>query len=94
MPPTKKPHFSDSQVKENYNAVRVHLIVNPFSGKKKGLEVAKEVEANLIESKIEVESHITNGPNHAIQIAKSLNLIKGDVVASVGVVSSLMISSG
>ena len=84
VPPTKKPHFSDSQVKENYNAVRVHLIVNPFSGKKKGLEVAKEVEANLIESKIEVESHITNGPNHAIQIAKSLNLIKGDVVASVG----------
>lgn len=84
VPPTKKPHFSDSQVKENYNAVRVHLIVNPFSGKKKGLEVAKEVEANLIESKIEVESYITNGPDHAIQIAKNLNLIKGDVVASVG----------
>ena len=84
LPPTKKPHFSDSQIKENYKAVRVHLIVNPFSGKKKGLDVAKEVEANLIESKIKVELHITNEPNHAIQIAKNLNLVKGDVVASIG----------
>ena len=84
LPPTKKPHFSTSQIKENYKTVRVHLIVNPFSGKKKGLDVAKEVKANLIESNIKVESYITNEPNHAIQIAKNLNLVEGDVVGSVG----------
>ena len=54
LPPTKKPHFSTSQIKENYKTVRVHLIVNPLSGKTKGLDVAKEVKANLIESKIKV----------------------------------------
>ena len=84
LPPIPKPHFSDSQIKENYKTIRVHLIVNPFSGRKKGLEVAKEVEANLMESKIRVESYITNEPNHAIQIVKDLDLIEGDIVASIG----------
>ena len=84
LPPTKKPHFSTSQIKDNYKTDRVHLKVNPFSGKKKGLDVAKEVKANLIESNIKVESYITNEPNHAIQIAKNLNLVEGDVVGSVG----------
>ena len=84
VPPTKKPHFSNSQIKDNYKVIRAHLIINPFAGKKKGLEVAKVVESDLLESKIKVELHITQEPNHAIEIVKNLDLIKGDVVASVG----------
>jgi YegS/Rv2252/BmrU family lipid kinase len=84
LPPKKKPHFSNSQIKENYNTVRVHLIINPSSGRKKGLEVAREVEANLIESKIKIKTYITKEPNHAIQIVKDLDLVEGDVIASIG----------
>ena len=84
LPPTKKPHFSISQIKQNYKVAKVHLIINPFSGRKRGLLVAKEVEAGLLESKIKVESHVTNEPNHAIKVVKNLRLVKGDAIVSIG----------
>ena len=84
LPPTKKPHFSKLQITENYKVSKVHLIINPFSGRKKGLEVAKEVKAGLSESKIKVESHVTEASDHAISLVKNLSLVKGDAIVSIG----------
>jgi len=84
LPPIKKPHFSKRQVTENYKAAKVHLIINPFSGRKRGLQIAKEVEAGLLESKIKVESHVTEATDHAIHLVKNLSLLKGDAIVSIG----------
>ncbi len=83
-PPDKVPHFSNLQFKEEYKVRKVHLIINPYSGKKKGLEVASFVEKELYNSKIIVEKHITDKPNHAISIAQKLTLEPGDSIATVG----------
>ena len=83
-PPEKVPHFSNLQFKEEYKSRKVHLIINPYSGKKKGLEVGSIVEKELSNYKIEVKKHITNEPNHAITIAQELDLEEGDSVATVG----------
>ena len=32
VPPKKVSHFSNLQFKEEYKAVKAHVIVNPFSG--------------------------------------------------------------
>ena len=40
-PPEKVSHFSNRPVDELYETRRAHLIINPFSGKKKGDEVGK-----------------------------------------------------
>ena len=84
LPPIKKSHFSKSQIKDNYAVKSVHLVVNPISGRKKGLSVGKEVEDILLEAKIAVQSHITKGPNDAMQIVENLDLVEGDVLASIG----------
>ena len=51
-PPEKVPHFSNLQFKEEYKSRKVHLIINPYSGKKKGLEVGSIVEKELSNYKI------------------------------------------
>ena len=83
-PPEKVPHFSNLQFKEEYKVKKVHLIINPYSGKKKGLEVGKFVEQELTNSKIIVKKVVSEKPNHAISIVENLNLEKGDAVVTVG----------
>ena len=83
-PPEKVPHFSNLQFKEEYKTRKVHLIINPYSGKKKGLEVGSIVEKELSNSKIGVRKYITNEPNHAISVARELDLKEGDSIATVG----------
>ena len=83
-PPIKAPHFSNLQFKEEYNVTRAHVIVNPYSGKKKGITVSNFVRDELVNSKIDVELHVTDNPKHAIEIARDLNLLKGDTIVTVG----------
>ncbi len=83
-PPEKVPHFSNLQFKEEYKVKTVHLVINPYSGKKKGLEVANFVEQELTNSKIVVKKVVSEKPNHAISIVENLNLEKGDAVVTVG----------
>ena len=73
-PPEKVPHFSNLQFKEEYKTRKVHLIINPYSGKRKGLEVGSIVEKELSNSKIGVKKYITNEPNLAISVARELDL--------------------
>jgi len=83
-PPEKASHFSNLQVKEMYEVKRVHLIINPFSGKKKGVEIGSFVEEELSNSNILVEKHITQEPIHAISIIKDLGLEVGDSIVTIG----------
>ena len=63
---------------------KVHLIINPYSGKKKGLEVGNFVEQELTNSKIVVKKIVSEKPIHAISIVENLILEKGDAVVTVG----------
>jgi len=83
-PPEKVPHFSNLQFKEEYKVKQVHLVINPYSGKKKGLEVGNFVEQELTNSKIVVKKIVSEKPNHAISIVENLNLENGDAVVTVG----------
>jgi len=83
-PPEKVSHFRNRPIDELYEVKRAHLIVNPFSGKKKGDEVGRFVSEELSESKITVEIYRTEGPEAAISIAQNLKLKNGDIIVSVG----------
>ena len=83
-PPKKAPHFSNLQVKEHYDISRSHVIVNPYSGKKKGVDVGNFVRDELLSSKIDVELHVTDKPKHAIEIVEALDLQEGDTIVTVG----------
>jgi|TARA_Y100000748_G_scaffold289272_1_gene274955 YegS/Rv2252/BmrU family lipid kinase len=84
VPPKKVPHFSNLQFKEEYKAVRAHVIVNPYSGKKKGSKIATLVKDELRNSKINVEIYETEKPEHAIDIVKTLILDEGDTILTIG----------
>ncbi len=63
---------------------KVHLLVNPYSGRKKGLLVGQEAERLLTEAGVIVETHHSEYAGHFVEIASSLNLSDGDCIAVVG----------
>ena len=75
-PPEKVPHFSNLQFKEEYKVKKVHLIINPYSGKKKGLEVGKFVEQELTNSKINFNSLLSGSLFTFVFITKKTCLKK------------------
>ena len=64
-PPEKLPHFSNLQFKENYKVKRAHLIVNPYSGKKKGEVVANFVKEELSNDNINCLLYTSPSPRDA-----------------------------
>jgi YegS/Rv2252/BmrU family lipid kinase len=83
-PPEKVPHFRNRRVDVIYETQRAHVIVNPFSGRKKGNEVGDFVLKELSDAKIKVELYKTGGPEHAISIVNDLSLVSNDIIVSVG----------
>ena len=83
-PPDKLPHFSNLQFKESYKVKRAHVIVNPYSGKKKGEVAANFVKEELSNDNIKVQLHTTREPEHAISIVRDLELSNGDALVTVG----------
>ncbi len=83
-PPKKAHHFSNLQFKEQYDVKKAHLIVNPYSGKKKGTTVGNFVREELTNSKIDVELYVTERSEHAIEIARDIDLNEGDTIVTVG----------
>ena len=63
---------------------KVHLLVNPYSGRKKGLLVSQEAERLLIEAGVVVDVHHSEYASHLVEIAASLDLSDGDCIAVVG----------
>ena len=83
-PPEKVSHFKNRRIDELYEVKRAHLIVNPFSGKKKGDDVGRFVSEELSASKIIVKTYRTEGPEAAIPIVQDLALESGDIIVIVG----------
>ena len=99
-PPEKVSHFKNRRIDKLYKTKRAHVIVNPFSGHKKGIEVGDFVAKELSDTKIKVESYKTDEPEHAISIIKDLTLDPNDIIVSVGgdgtfceVITGLMLRS-
>ena len=55
-PPEKVPHFKKRRIDKLYKTRRAHLIINPFSGHKKGIEVGDFVAKELGFSRISSNS--------------------------------------
>jgi diacylglycerol kinase (ATP) len=63
---------------------RVHLFVNPFSGKKRGGKVGEIVHKQLEEAGIEVNVKISSYSGELIDLAAGIDAKPGDVFAVVG----------
>lgn len=82
-----RPIFSPVFTRDSVDVIkptRVHLMVNPYSGKKKGEKVAMEAKHLLEESGIIVEVHRSLHPGHLIDLAANISPKDGDVFAVVG----------
>ena len=62
----------------------IHLMVNPFSGKKQGEKIASQASAMFKENGISVTMHLSTYSGELIQIAAGLTTDDADIVAVVG----------
>ena len=62
----------------------VHLMVNPYSGKKQGEKIANNAKQIFEQESIQVNTHISNYSGELISIAESLAASDSDVVVVVG----------
>jgi len=83
-PPEPASHFINQKLEEIYSVKRMHMIVNPFAGKKKGKEIAKLISADLRESRMGVVTHFTESRGHAEEIVSLIEFEEGDALMSVG----------
>ena len=51
-PPEPVPHFINQKLEELYSVKRMHIIVNPFAGKRKGKEISNLISTDLEQSNI------------------------------------------
>jgi len=82
-----KPVFAPMFTKKGKKASRpkrVHLLVNPYSGKRNGRKVSEHVAALLRDEGIEVEAHYSAYSGHLVTIASELTVKSGDLIVSVG----------
>ena len=63
---------------------KIFMLVNPYSGKKKGLKVAEAAKQLLEASDIEVEIHISQHSGHLVEIVSSLDVQSDQAIAVVG----------
>ena len=63
---------------------KVHLLVNPFSGKKKGRAVAQRVIELVKEAGVDITSSYSAYSGHLVTMASALVVGKSDVIAVVG----------
>ena len=59
----------------------IHLMVNPFSGKKQGEKIAKQVAGMFEENGISVTMHLSTFSGDLIQLAAGLTTNHSDIVA-------------
>ena len=72
------------QVIQGDKPSKIFLLVNPYSGKKKGMNIAKEAKYLLEQSDIEVETHVSEHSGHLIEITKSLIVKPEEAIVVVG----------
>ncbi len=69
---------------EGEKPAKIYLLVNPYSGKKKGIKVAEEVKILFEKAEIKTEMHISQHSGHLIEIAGSLTVLKNEAIVVVG----------
>ena len=82
-----KPIFAPIFTKKGSKGARpkrVHLLVNPYSGKRKGRKIATHVAEKLREEGIKVEAHYSAYSGHLVLLASELTVKSGDLIVSVG----------
>jgi len=82
-----RPIYAEVFTKEvnQGDAVKViHLMVNPFSGKKRGEKIAKQAKQVFEQQSIEVKMHLSTFSGELIELAAGLTTNDTDVVAVVG----------
>ena len=60
------------------------IIVNPFSGKKKGLNILKNIESILDTKGFSYDTHITKNSGDASSLTQTLNISKYDGIIMIG----------
>lgn len=63
---------------------KVHLLVNPYAGKKKGRIVADEVRQQLEAAGVDVAVAYSAYSGHLVTLASALKVNEGDVIVAVG----------
>ena len=83
----RRPIYAEVFTKEitKGNDVKVvHLMINPFSGKKQGEKVAQRAKEAFEQQGVEVNMHLSTFSGELIELAASLATKEDDVVAVVG----------
>ena len=63
---------------------RIHLFVNPYSGRKKGVAVSEHVVKQLTAAGLAVEVHLSQSAGQLVMLARSIEAEEGDVFAVIG----------
>lgn len=82
-----RPHFASVFTKDATTVKtpkRVHLLVNPYAGKKKGRTRARDAKEILEKAGVEVLIAYSAYSGHLISVAAGLEVKRGDVIAVVG----------
>lgn len=82
-----RPYFASVFTKKAATAEtpqRVHMLVNPFAGKKKGRARASDAKELLEQAGVEVMVAYSDYSGHLISVASDLEVKRGDVIAVVG----------
>lgn len=64
--------------------MRVHLFVNPYSGKKKGPSLGEQVAGSLTAAGVPVVQYRSEFAGHLVDLSRSVKAVEGDVFAVVG----------
>ena len=82
-----RPVFADVFTEEGEHPsmpTKVHLLVNPFAGKKRGRAVATEVIEHLKQAGVEVSAAYSAYSGHLVTLAADLAVNEGELIAVVG----------
>ena len=83
-PPEPVPHFINQKLEELYSVKRMHIIANPFAGKRKGKEISNLIYIDLDESNIKSILYFTEYIGHAEKVVSAIDFEDGDALMSVG----------
>ena len=81
--PVYAPVFTEAGT-EGDRPAKVYLLVNPYSGKRKGRAIAKMVKSRLEAAGVEVDTSFSAYSGHLVTLASSIVVDDGEVIAAVG----------
>ena len=81
--PVYAPVFTEAGT-EGGRPAKVYLLVNPYSGKRKGRAIAGMVKSRLEAAGVEVDTSFSAYSGHLVTLASSIVVDDGEVIAAVG----------